>query len=129
MVLIPHIYHVARSLFREAQKERRSSRWAHVRDEYLKKNPTCAACGSRTLCQVHHCEPVHIKPELELEPSNFITLCMSKRAEHHLTLGHGDNWRAWNPKVREHAAALKADPKTSKAILADAASIKRFAAA
>lgn len=100
-----HPFHVWESLRREAHKEEtRSPRWPHARDEYLKTHKTCAACGSSTRLQVHHVEPFHLHPELELDQANFIALCMDTN-ECHLKIGHGDDFKAWNPKVREHSAA------------------------
>ena len=61
-------------------------------------HPTCAACGSNKRLQVHHIQPFHLYPELELEPTNLITLCMDI-SECHLLLGHGDNFRMFNPDI------------------------------
>jgi hypothetical protein len=47
--------------------------------------------------------PFHIRPNLELDPSNLITLCRG----HHLYVGHNGNWKLWNPRVREDAADLR----------------------
>ena len=54
---------------------KRSSKWPKVRKDYLKLNPECAACGGKTSLNVHHILPYHIRPDLELEPSNLLTLC------------------------------------------------------
>jgi hypothetical protein len=43
-----------------------------------------------------------LKPELELDTSNLITLCMSKKECHH-DIGHGNDYRAYNPYVVKHA--------------------------
>jgi hypothetical protein len=86
----------------------RSGEWRRVRDEFVEKFPFCAACGTSAALNVHHVEPFHIRPELELDPSNLLTLCR----EHHFRIGHDPdgpwrpkkpNWSASNPLVREHA--------------------------
>jgi hypothetical protein len=90
----------------------RSGHWPTVRAAYLEKHPTCEACGSADDLNVHHVAPFHLRPELELDPTNLITLCR----EHHLSIGHDPDgpgplrptWKAANPCVREDAArALK----------------------
>jgi 5-methylcytosine-specific restriction endonuclease McrA len=98
----------------------RSPEWPRVKDEWLAEHPTCAACGgsgdqvsangSRTAPnQVHHKQPYHLFPELELDPSNFITFCEECGGpEDHLHVGHLGNWENYNPNVEECAAALLA---------------------
>ena len=81
----------------------RSGKWQTVRNQFVEDNPECAACGSPDELNVHHIEPFHERPELELEISNLITLCR----EHHFTIGHdpdGDgpkrpNWKESNKNV------------------------------
>jgi hypothetical protein len=52
--------------------------------------------------------PFHVRPDLELDEWNLITLCR----EHHFRIGHDPDgpwrpkkpsWSASNPLVREHA--------------------------
>lgn len=71
---------------------------------YRKANPVCEATGNTSSLQVHHVLPVSIFPELAADPSNFITLC--KQA--HFAVGHGGNWKDFNPHVREMSAMLRA---------------------
>jgi len=76
--------------------------WPRVRREHLKSHGACAACG-RTVkkeLEVHHVRPVHLFPELELDPDNLITLCEGVHDCHH-RIGHSFDWHAWNPLVRE----------------------------
>lgn len=75
----------------------RSPKWNDVRNKFLKQNATCALCGDNSNLEVHHVKPFHLYPELELEPSNLISLCRP----HHLLAGHLMNWSSFNPKVRE----------------------------
>ena len=86
---VKHQYRVVKAIIREKSKsKKRSPQWDNVRDEHVLNNPTCAACGSIKRIQVHHIQPYHLYPELELEPTNLITLCMDVE-ECHLLLGHG----------------------------------------
>lgn len=92
----------------------RSSRWPAVQRAHLRANPTCAACGKTRTWQgvrrgwrrneVHHLEPFHLRPHLELDPANLLTLCR----EQHFRVGHAGNWTAYNPTAARDAAALLA---------------------
>ncbi len=82
----------------------RSGQWPAVRRRQLAKHPDCAACGRHgTLLRpndVHHVEAFHRRPDLELDPTNLVTLCRV----HHKVFGHADDWRAINPHCRGDAA-------------------------
>lgn len=81
----------------------RSWKWETVRNQHVMDYPVCEACGSDENLNVHHVKPFHEHPELELDPTNLITLCR----EHHFRIGHdpdgpgpkGPNWKLSNPKV------------------------------
>jgi len=91
------------SIIREKNKSRnRSAKWNNVRDNFIKSNPFCAACGTKEKLQVHHISPFYLHPELELDEKNLISLCMSKN-ECHLAIGHGGSFRYYNPRVTLHA--------------------------
>ena len=109
--MIRHILNVAHSVFREkvVKKVTRSNEWPKVEKAHLAVQPTCAACGSNIKPQVHHKEPFHLDPTLELNPDNLITLCMGPN-ECHLKIGHGDNFKAYNPNVVSDAEALLKNP-------------------
>ena len=77
----------------------RSGRWPRVRAAHLAANPTCAVCGTRENLEVHHIQPFHLFPELELDPGNLLTLCESPTHNDHLLFGHLLNWSLWNPAV------------------------------
>jgi hypothetical protein len=81
----------------------RSSKWPEVRKAHLQKNPTCSVCGSKEAVEVHHIKPFHIAPELELDESNLISLCESKKygVNCHLFFGHLGNYKAENLNVVE----------------------------
>ena len=88
-----------RSIQRERDKAKnRSSGWVEVRDAHLEKFPECAACGGTSALQVHHVVPYAMAPDLELDPTNLITLCMGE-FDCHLRLGHGGSFQHHNPRV------------------------------
>lgn len=84
------------SLVGYAEKQR-SSRWPKIRAEHLAQFPTCAACGTNKHLEVHHLHPFSQYPELELEPTNLLTLCESPSHNCHLIFGHLLLWESWNP--------------------------------
>lgn len=77
----------------------RSPLWSMVRDRFVRENPLCAACGRREQLEVHHVKPFYLFPQLELDPTNLVTLCEGTRNCHY-TFGHAYNWRGYNPGVR-----------------------------
>lgn len=116
MGLLHHIRYF-KSVVREKAKElTRSSKWPSTRKNFLKSNPTCAACGAREKLQVHHVKPFHLHPELELDSENLITLCMGPN-ECHLQIGHGDDYKCYNPNVRENSKEVLRSPNTMKVII------------
>lgn len=84
---------------------KRSSAWPKVREEFIKNNPTCACCGDTKKIEVHHIKPFHLNPELELEPSNLITLCESSSngITCHLLIGHLGDYKSWNVNALKDA--------------------------
>jgi 5-methylcytosine-specific restriction endonuclease McrA len=109
--MLKHILNVAKSLVREhiTKATTRSNAWASIRKAHLKKNPTCAACGGTQFLQVHHKEPFHLDPSKELDLTNLITLCMGEY-ECHLKIGHGDNFKAYNPTVEPDSETVRTRP-------------------
>lgn len=87
---------------------KRSNHWPTVEKHFRETHPKCQVCGDDTRLQVHHKQPFHLKPELELDPSNLISLCMGKH-ECHLLIGHGDDFHAYNPEVEKDARILSKD--------------------
>jgi len=103
----PHFINVLHSKIRETVKlQMRSPKWRALEKKTREAFPSCAACLSTKGLQVHHKQPFHLYPELELEPTNLIVLCMSPN-ECHLKLGHGDNFKCWNPNIATMAAAFQ----------------------
>jgi 5-methylcytosine-specific restriction protein A len=103
MSALRHIADVLQGKARPGQ--RRSSDWPRVRAEHLSQQPECAVCGGREKLEVHHLQPFHLQPELELDPANLITLCEAKRsgANCHLLFGHLGNFRSFNRDARADA--------------------------
>lgn len=89
--------------------KRRSPKWAAKRRAHLQLNPACALCGCviRKRLNVHHIEPFHLRPDLELVDENLLTLCEKSDAplvrglNCHEWVGHSGNWSAINPRVRQ----------------------------
>jgi 5-methylcytosine-specific restriction endonuclease McrA len=85
----------------------RSSRWKKVREEHIKNNPTCSACGSTDNLIVHHIVPFHLNPDLELDPKNLITLCQGRHMNCHIVIGHKYNWHETNDNVVKDAEIFR----------------------
>lgn len=83
----------------------RSPRWPAVRKVHLALHPTCAVCAGATKLEVHHIRPFHLQPDLELQPTNLVTLCESGKggANCHLLFGHLGNYKSFNPSVLSDA--------------------------
>ena len=84
-------------------KDKRSSKWPTIRKKFLVQNSKCAVCNGKDKLEVHHISPFHISPELELDPSNLITLCESKKKglTCHLLIGHLGSYKKINKDVIE----------------------------
>ncbi len=88
----------------------RSSQWPKVERAFVLRYPQCAACvKNMSGVQVHHVFPFHYcialgYPQLELDPRNLITLCETEHGissdDHHLLLGHLDDFKSSNLSVR-----------------------------
>lgn len=105
---VKHVVAVAHGILHEAVKRiRRSPKWRGVEKAHLKREPRCRACNGINHVAVHHIQPFHLHPELELDEKNLITLCMG-RYECHLRVGHGGSFRCYNPNVVTDAISAKA---------------------
>ena len=90
----------------------RSSQWPAVERAHRVREPKCVACVSEGApVEVHHIVPFHVcialgRPDLELDERNLITLCGAGEgsADHHLLLGHLDDWESMNSAVQVDAA-------------------------
>ena len=81
----------------------RSPGWGKVRDDFLLCHSICCGCGSMSKLEVHHIQPFHVRPDLELDKTNLITLCR----ECHYQIGHLRDWRLCNATVIEDANEYK----------------------
>lgn len=97
-------------------KKKRSSKWHQVQKNFLNKNPVCAICESKNKLNVHHKKPFHLYPELELDETNLITLCMDTK-ECHLLVGHLDSFKKFNPNIDDDIKNIKLFPEKIKDIL------------
>jgi hypothetical protein len=110
--IINHGINLIQSKIREKKKSKeRSPEWNRVRDRFLKEKPFCASCGGKKELQVHHIEPFHVRPDLELDYSNLVVLCMG-RWDCHIKIGHGSSFKFFNKDVIPNATEIKNDPKS-----------------
>ena len=124
--LISYWANLVRHHFRDTRLgAKRSGSWARVEHAFKAQHPTCAACGTTVRLQIHHCLPFHLHPELELDPNNLITLCMSPKQCHYL-LAHGSNFKAFSPTIRIDAAEALADPSKFTELVARAKANRLF---
>jgi hypothetical protein len=113
-----------------AHARERSRLWPGVEKAFLLQNPTCEICGARTGLNVHHRVPFSYviplgRPELEFDSGNLATLC-TKHDDHHLLIGHLDNFQSYNPDFDQDiktyagksAAAIKRDRLWKQKVLA-----------
>jgi hypothetical protein len=110
----------------------RSSHWPTVEKKFRAVHPQCACCLVKSIkhIQIHHRFPFHYcvalgRPDLELDPRNLITLCewpSHPSPDHHLLIGHLDNFKSSNLDVAEDAitfrgmsgAEIRKDPRWIK---------------
>jgi len=82
---------------------RRSPKWRAFRNKFL-AGKTCAVCGGKTKLEAHHIQPFNLSPERELDPSNVLPLCEGRKTINcHLIVGHGGDYRDYNPKSKQLA--------------------------
>lgn len=110
---------------------RRSPHWPTVEHHFKAANPFCMACGKDapiTLAeiQVHHRIPFHFcillgRPDLETDFRNLVGLCETEAGpalpNHHLLLGHLDDFKSYNVDVLEDAS-VDFYQKTAQEIIA-----------
>ena len=82
---------------------RRSSKWKRVRKAFVKRNPTCAVCGTKKKLEIHHKKPFYLYPELELSYNNLETLCQRC----HRLFGHLDDYKSYNEDIAYDAYVFR----------------------
>lgn len=107
MKIIKHLVDAAKG--KHPITTRRSPEWPRVEREYREKHPNCEICGRDKHIQVHHKQPFHLHPELELDPDNLISLCEppGRVFKCHLIFGHVGNFKLFNPKIATDAPYWK----------------------
>ena len=95
---MPNLTPAPTPLFPTHNDHPRSASWPEVRHAWLMFHDYCAFCGAAVSLEVHHIRPFHLHPELELEPTNFVTLCEGA-PQCHLHVGHLGNWDSFNPAL------------------------------
>lgn len=88
---------------------KRSPGWRIVREIHIKKHPNCELCGGTEICEVHHIQSFSRNPELELDPTNLITLCESGKngIVCHRAFGHLGNYQSINVNCVEDVEMWK----------------------
>jgi len=69
--------------------------WPKIRKTFIIVNNVCEICGKKKGLEVHHKQPFHLYPELELDSGNLATLCR----KHHFIFGHLEYWKSYNPQI------------------------------
>jgi len=79
----------------------RSSQWSRVRKENIKDYcEMCEKkCGLLKPCELHHILPFNLRPDLELDPTNFITVCRHC----HLYFAHLGSFKSFNLDIKKDA--------------------------
>ena len=94
----------------QAHSIARSEHWPEVEKAHKAMEPNCAVCGISEAIQIHHVIPFHYcihlgRPDLELDHRNLTSLCESESGKpeqnHHLLIGHLNDFKSSNVKVRE----------------------------
>lgn len=101
---------LAKDLVKRKPLHPRSSEWPRVRKEHLKQEPHCAVCLGTAKLEVHHKVPFHVAPERELDPTNLVTLCESKKGglNCHLFVGHLGNYKRVNRNIDQDIVMIRA---------------------
>ena len=89
--------HVEKPIIDVYIKKKRSPLWRKVRKAFIKNNPRCSICNTNKKLQVHHVQDFSNHPNLELDHSNLITLCMFHDC--HLIFGHLGYWKSINKNL------------------------------
>lgn len=104
------------ALQQSVHEKPRSPEWPKVEKAHREHEPACQVCGwTGKGLNVHHIVSFRIRPDLELDDANLITLCGSEgRCKAHYWLGHCGEWKGWNPDVRKDAELMRQRWQRSK---------------
>ena len=115
--VVGHYINIIKSVYRDiGVPKRRSPFWPRLEKKYLLNNSKCAFCGCTSNLNVHHKKPFYLYPELELDESNLITLCMGKN-ECHLKIGHGNNFKYYFSNIDKALIDYNNHQKTLEEII------------
>jgi len=82
----------------------RHSGWNDFRRTYIKDR--CEVCGSKYFRELHHVIPFTVRPDMELFPSNVVTLCR----KHHFEWGHLFSFKSYNVDINRWILTVKNRP-------------------
>ena len=83
------------------------------------KGRACAVCGGTLKVQAHHLWPRHIWPQLMWMPEFWFPLCRgNKEIDCHCIIGHGGNFKGFNPYCVAMAELLRPIFAANKLLLA-----------
>ena len=90
----------------------RSSEWPRVEREHKLKQPRCLVCGCDVQLNVHHKYPFEFvvavgRPDLELDERNLFSLCTEQAEQHHVLIGHLDDYKSYNPHLEQLIALCR----------------------
>ena len=90
----------------------RSHHWPAVERAHLRLSPVCLVCGCTAHLNVHHWYPFHFvvavgRPDLELDHRNLFTLCSDPAKQHHLLVGHLDEFGSFTRDLHRWIAVCK----------------------
>jgi hypothetical protein len=111
---VPADRHAAADLnIQQKNQIERSPAWGGVEKAFRAAHAHCQACDENQQLNVHHMYPFHYvvlcgRPDLELDPRNLMTLCTRKDREHHVLLGHLDDYESYNPDVEQFVQTFAA---------------------
>ena len=104
----------------------RSSSWPSLEHHFLQTNDHCAVCGGKDHLQVHHKLPFHLRPDLELDPKNLVTLCQTPERLCHLRIGHGGSFEAYNPDVAQMVIVAGGRARQFDRLVLEAQKVRRY---
>ena len=84
----------------------RNPHWPKIRASYMKQHPKCEILCGKKATDCHHILPVHLFPNEELNPQNFLAVC----EDCHFIFGHFFNYRSYNKDIRNDIQRIKNRP-------------------
>lgn len=87
----------------------RNPAWEKASKEFL-IGKVCIVCGGTRGMQTHHKYPFHLFPDREMDSKYWVPICTDGPGgmNCHRTVGHGGNFKNYNPHVESDAGAENA---------------------